>query len=195
MTDSGSGIPIPPPPTPIPAPPMAHPQPPQMEIPSFRAPDVQLLVQDLAQSRRDLFEERRNSANRQAEERERSRWEVERIRTELGAQIKAFASENEALIRAIGRLQGENDRLREENAILRHGKTNGQVEEKAPPAVAPVQEKQDVVSQLNRPAGAMTTPVPLVLQGMKRSAMTPVVPAPQVMGGSPQIIQPGVGPV
>jgi hypothetical protein len=163
-----------------------------MEIPNFRAPDVQFLVQDLAQSRRDLFEERKNSSNRLAEERERSRWEVERIRTELGFQIKAMTSENEAIVRAIGRLQGENDRLREENAVFRHGKTNGHMEEKPP---APAVEKQDIASAFSRPGSILKTPVPLVIQGIQRSGVTPVMPPPQIMGAGPQIMQPGGGPI
>ena len=166
----------------------AHPAPPSMEIPNFKFPDVQLLVQDLAKSRRDLFEERKNSANKIAEERERSRWEIERVRTELGGDIKSLNSENEALVRAIGRLQRETDRLREENAVLRHGKTNGHVEEK--PAEKPV-EKVDVMTSFNRPPGG--TKVPLVAQASPMPVK--VMPPPQIMGAGPQIIQPGVGPV
>ena len=166
----------------------AHPTPPSMEVPNFKFPDVQLLVQDLAQSRRDLFEERRTSANKIAEERERSRWEIERVRTELGGEIKSLNSENEALVRAIGRIQREADRLREENAVLRHGKTNGHVEEK--PAEKPA-EKVDVVASFNRPPGA--TNVPLVIQAIPRKAQ--VMPSAPVMGAPPQVFQPGVGPV
>lgn len=174
----------------IPLPPQMpqHPTPPQMEIPNFRAPDVQVLVQDLAQSRRDLFEERKNSANRQAEERERSRWESERVRTELGSEVKALSAENQALVRAIGRLQRDADRLREENAILRYGKANGPAEEK--PAEKPA-EKVDVMAAFYRPPGR--TNVPLVSKGVYVPVQ--VMPPPQVMGGGPQIIQPGVGPV
>lgn len=169
-----------------------HPQPAQMEIPRFHAPDVQLLVQDLAQSRRDLFEERKNSANRLAEERERSRWEIERVRTELSAEIKSLGSENEALVRAIGRLQRDADRLREENAVLRHARTNGHGEEK--PAEKPI-EKVDIVSSFNRPAsmGAVKIPLVNVSQGAPMSGKTQVMPPPQVMGGGPQIIGPGGG--
>lgn len=170
-------------------PPM-HPTPPQMEIPSFRAPDVQFLIQDLAQSRRDLFEERKNSANRQAEERERSRWEIERVRTELSAEVKSLGSENAALVRAIGRLQKDADQLREENAMLRHGKSNGIVEEK--PAEKPA-EKVDLVASFNRPAGGFKTAMPLVMQGSPMSGRTQVMPPPQVMGSGPQIISPGGG--
>lgn len=177
----------------VPVPPMPqHPQPPQMEIPSFRAPDVQFLVQDLAQSRRDLFEERKNSSSRMAEERERSRWEIERVRTELGNEVKSLCFENQALVRAIGRLQRDADHLREENAILRHGKTNGLTEEKPAEKAA---EKVDVVASFNRPAGGLRAPVPLFMPGMPMSVKTQVMPPPQVMGGGPQIMQPGVGPV
>lgn len=192
MADQGSGFPSGVPMTPPvpPAPMPMHPTPPQMEIPNFRAPDVQLLVQDLAQSRRDLFEERKNSANRQAEERERSRWEMERVRAELGAENKALGSENGALVRAIGRLQREADQLREENAILRHGKTNGNEPEK--PAEKPA-EKVDVVASFNRPSSVLKTSVPLVVQGSPMSVRTQVMPAPQVMDRGPQIIAPGGG--
>lgn len=158
----------------------AHPTPPQMEVPSLRVPDVQLLVQDLAQSRRDIFEERRNSANRIAEERERSRWEGERLRTEFGAQIKELQSTNDVLVRAIGRVQAENDHLREENAVLRVSKTN---EEKAPPA--PVVEKpqpkiQDVSGM--RPA-KLEVPLVMMSSPMGRPAAMPM--APQVLAVSP----------
>lgn len=153
----------------------AHPQPPQMEVPSLRVPDVQLLVQDLAQSRRDIFEERRNSSNRIAEERERSRWEAERLRSEFGSQIKGLEHENEALVRAVGRIQGENDRLREENAVLRLTKTNGHVEEK--PA-APVAEKpQGSVQNLSSIRSTKQIEVPLMMpsnpMGGKLAAMPP----------------------
>lgn len=192
MPDQASGFPPVGPAAPLaPAPMPMHPTPPQMEIPNFRAPDVQLLVQDLAQSRRDLFEERKNSANRQAEERERSRWEMERVRAELGAENKALGSENGALVRAIGRLQREADSLREENAILRHGKPNGnELVEK--PAEKPV-EKVDVMASFNRPSSVLKTSVPLVVQGSPMSGRTQVMPPPQVMDRGPQIISPGGG--
>lgn len=179
------------PPMPMPPSPSAHPQPPQFEIPSFRAPDVQMLVQDLAASRRDLFEERRNSQNRIAEERERSRFEIEKIRSDAGAQVKALERENEALLRGLGRLQEENDKLREENAVLRHAKTNGQAEEKASPAAVPA-TLQDLAAQFNRAPGK--TMVPLVVPGIPKG-MAQVMPGPQVMGAAPQIISPGAPPV
>lgn len=151
----------------------AHPQPPQMEVPSLRVPDVQLMVQDLAQSRRDLFEERRNSANRIAEERERSRWEAERLRAEFGAQIKGLENENEALVRAVGRIQGENDRLREENAILRLTKTNGHVEDK--PA-APVADKPQASVQPVR--GTKGLEVQLVMPSSPMGSKPAAMPIP-----------------
>lgn len=181
----------PPPPGTVPVMPQApvHPQPPQFEIPTFRAPDVQMLVQDLATSRRDLFDERKNSQLRIGEERERSRFEIEKIRTEANAQIKALERENDALLRGLGRLQAENDSLREENATLRHSRSNGHVEEKAPPAPAPT---QDVISQLTRTPGK--TMVPLVIQGVQgvpRGAMPVMLqPPPQVMGAPAQGIAP-----
>lgn len=157
----------------------AHPQPPQMEIPNLRVPDVQLLVQDLAQSRRDIFEERRNSANRIAEERERSRWEAERLRSEFGAQIKGLERENEALVRAVGRVQGEVDQLREENAILRMGKTNGHVEERAPAAPEKPPASVQNVSALR----GSKLEVPLVMPS------SPMGSKPAAMPMAPQILQ------
>lgn len=182
-----------------PDPATAHPTPPAMEVPTLRAPDIQLIFQDLAQSRRDLFEERKNSANRIAEERDRSRWEGERLRAEFGAQIKSVENENEALMRAVGRLQGENDRLREENAMLRLTKTNGHVEER--PAAAPAPEKvQDVsayVSALSR-GGPKRMEVALMMpsnpMGAKPVAMPPAQGMPvgtlPVMPPPPGTVQP-----
>lgn len=168
---------------PDPVPSAAHPSPPAMEIPSFKAPDVQLLVQDLAQSRRDLFEERKNSGNRLAEERERSRWEIERVRTEMGAQIKGFNFENEALIRAIGRLQKEIDHLREDNAVLRHVKLSGAPGEERGVTPEKTSEKQDVVSSMTRVP--MKSSVPLVMPAVPAPGVHPVMPRSQVMGPFP----------
>lgn len=166
----------------------AHPQPPQMEVPSLRVPDVQLLVQDLAQSRRDLFEERRHSSNRLAEERERSRWEAERLRSEFGSQVKNLELENEVLVRAAGRLQGENDRLREENAMLRLTKVNGHVEEKPAP---PQEKSQDTVQNISSlPRGNKSTSVPLVIPSTPmgpgpRSVSMPMMPPSPMPGSTP----------
>ena len=177
----------PPPPGAVPVMPQApmHPQPPEIQVPSFRAPDVQMLVQDLAESRRALIEERRNSQNRIAEERERSRFEIEKIRSESSNQVKALEKENDALLRGLGRLQAESDKLREENAILRHAKSNGQAEEKAPPGPPPAPAAPDIVSQLNRTPGQ--TRVPLVVQSVPKG-MAQVMPGVQVMGPGAQFV-------
>lgn len=157
----------------------AHPSPPQMEVPSLRVPDVQLLVQDLAQSRRDLFEERRNSGNRIAEERERSRWEGERLRAEFGTQLKSLESENEALVRAIGRMQGENDRLREENAILRLTKTNGQIEAMHPtPPLPPLEPQQPKWQRSSMPQGGNKVEVALVMPSSPMGGKPAAMPLP-----------------
>jgi hypothetical protein len=149
-----------------------------------------MLVQDLATSRRDLFEERKNSQIRIAEERERSRFEIEKIRAESGSQIKSLERENDALLRGLGRLQSENDKLREENAVLRHAKTNGQLEEKAPtpPPTQAAAAPPDLASQFNRPPGK--TGVPLVMQSIPKG-MAQVVHPPIVMAPGPQILPPG----
>lgn len=112
-------------------------------IPDIRRPDFQLLMQDIAQARRDVFEERRNADKRVNEERERSRWEIERLRNELAEKVKKADRENDALITALGRLREENDNLREENAILKIGRSNGNVDPKlqadTEPSKAPLQ--------------------------------------------------------
>jgi hypothetical protein len=156
----------------------AHPAPPQMEVPSLRVPDVQLLVQDLAQSRRDIFEERRNSSNRIAEERERSRWEGERLRAEFGIQIKDLQSTNEVLVRAIGHVQAENDHLREENAVLRVAKSNGHTE-----AVAAPPEAQQPKAQLSSvPRAPNKMEVPLFMPSSPMGAKPTAMPmAPQIL--------------
>lgn len=102
-------------------------------IPDIRKPDVQLLMQDLAQSRREVFETRREIDRRVSEERDRSRWEQEKIRKELSDKLRDSERENNALITALGRLRGENDALREENAVLKIARFNGHVEAKPEP--------------------------------------------------------------
>lgn len=97
-------------------------------IPDIRKPDIQLLMQDLAQSRREVFETRREIDRRVTEERDRSRWEQEKIRKELSDKLRDAERENNALITALGRLRGENDALREENAVLKISRFNGHVE-------------------------------------------------------------------
>lgn len=181
-----------------PDPASAHPTPPAMEVPTLRAPDIQLIFQDLAQSRRDLFEERKNSANRIAEERDRSRWEGDRLRAEFSAQIKSIEHENEALMRAVGRLQGENDRLREENAMLRLTKTNGHVEERpaAPVAdkpqtsVQPVRGTKGLEVQLvmpSSPMGAKPAAMP-PSQGMPTGTVPVMPPPPGTFQAAPTIL-------
>lgn len=110
-----------------------------MEIPSLKTPDYQLMAQDYAQSRRELFEEKRNSEKKILAEIERSRWEAERIRSDYDAKIKTIEHENLALVRAIGRINSENDRLREENAVLRFSKarTEAPTSEKVQPSDKP----------------------------------------------------------
>lgn len=102
-------------------------------IPDIRKPDFQLLMQDLAQSRREVFETRREVERRVSEERDRSRWEQEKIRKELSDKLRDAERENNALITALGRLRGENDALREENAVLKIARLNGHVEAKPEP--------------------------------------------------------------
>lgn len=81
--------------------------------------DLQMLFQDLAQARRDLQTEYRESSRKIQEERERSRWDLDRLRKESDEKVRGLERENEALVRALGRVQGENEKLREENAVLR----------------------------------------------------------------------------
>lgn len=113
------------------------------EIPEIKRPDVQLMLQDLAQARRDLYEERRHGEKRVFEERERSRWELERVRTELTTKMSDIDRQNDALIRSLGRLQADNDRLREEVASLRLTRANGHTE---PKVAEKSQENQTVMS-------------------------------------------------
>lgn len=174
--DSSAGRPAP-----------VHPEPGQIPVPTFRAPDVQLLVQDIATSRRDLFEERRNSQNRIAEERERSRFEIEKIRADAGAQVKSLERENDALLRSLGRYQSEIDRLREENAFLRHVKVNGQ-EEKTPAPSAPV---QDIVSQFNRPPSKTMVQMAQPF-GVPKGAVQVTLQPPPAQGGIPIPLPPSV---
>lgn len=89
------------------------------EIPDMKKPDLQILFQDLAQSRRDVFEERRNTDRMVTAERERALWEIAKCRVESNEKIRGLERENEAIVRALGRLQGEVDRMREETSVLR----------------------------------------------------------------------------
>lgn len=153
--------------------------PPAPAIPSLRTPDIQLLMQDYAQARRELSEEKRSSDKRVAEERERSRWETQRLRTELEAQIKGLERENEALVRTVGRIQGENDRLREENAIFRFTKTNGHT--------AAVEEKPE------KPQGktdSIAAPSYSPMKGLEVSLVLPPNPMGKNPLGGAQMIVP-----
>lgn len=112
--------------------------------PEIRKPDLQVLLQDLAQARRDVYEERKNTDRVVGAERERARWEIEKVRSEAAQKIRDLERENDGLARSIGRLQIENDRLREENAIMRHSKLapvapEKPVEREAQPMQLPVQ--------------------------------------------------------
>ncbi len=84
-------------------------------------PNIQMLFQDLAQTRRDLQNEYRESARKISDERERSRSAIEHVQKEFSDKVRVVEKENEALARALGRFQSEVDRLREENAILKAG--------------------------------------------------------------------------
>jgi len=66
-----------------------------------------------------LSEERRYAERRLADERERSRYEQGRIRTELGERIEEGKREIEVLVRKLGRVQAENDHIREALAVAR----------------------------------------------------------------------------
>lgn len=112
MTETGAT----PTPQPAPTPEVPKPLDPGAEI---RRPDLQMLLQDLASSQRTLFEERRHAERRLAEERERSRWEQERIRTELLDRLKDSERQNDVLVRSLGRLQSENEKLREQIAFVK----------------------------------------------------------------------------
>jgi hypothetical protein len=83
----------------------------------FRKPDLQMLLQDQATLTRMHTEERRQHEKQIREERELSRWREERTRAELTEKLHDLEHQNAALVRTLGHLQGEVDRLREELAI------------------------------------------------------------------------------
>lgn len=112
------------------------------ELPEIRKLNLQMLLQDLASQQRTLFEERRYSERRLQDERERSRYEQERIRTEYGAKLLEAEKQNEVLIRTLGRVQQENDHLREQVAVLRMTATAIHA---AAPRVTAEPEKKDAV--------------------------------------------------
>lgn len=128
----------------------------------LKAPDLQMVLQDYAQARRELTEEKRGGEKKLLEERERSRWEAERIRHEYESKLKAIEHENWALVRAIGRLNADNDRLREEVAVLRVSKLEGQSTSSGH-ETAPVQEKPVSLGQHFAPTSQV--PIPVVKSG------------------------------
>lgn len=142
----------------------------------IRKPDLQVLLQDLATSHRTLFQERRDAERRIAEERERSRWEQDRIRTELGDRIRDSERQNEVLVRTLGRLQGENERLREEVAIMR-AKGNGHAETPATPPAAP-----QLAPAPTAPPKPMGTPV-------HKASFVSVVPPQNPLGGTVRLVE------
>lgn len=84
------------------------------EIPDLKKIDVQLLIQDFAQARRDIYEERRSSEKRVSEERARSKWDMDRMRDDYQAKIKDLELGNKALIGLLSRMQHDLDQIREE---------------------------------------------------------------------------------
>lgn len=83
----------------------------------FRKPDLQMLLQDQASLTRMHVEERRQHERQIREERELSRWREEKVRAEFTEKIRDLEHQNAALVRTLGHLQAEVDRLREELAI------------------------------------------------------------------------------
>jgi hypothetical protein len=163
-------------------------------VPEVPKADLQVLLQDYAQSRRELFDERKNSARTIAEAREHTRWEIDRVRVEAAQKVKILESENEALARALGRLQVENDRLREENVILRHTKI---VHETVPsPAVEPAVKAAEPQGMQTQPIQSQGGPFTATSQQKPTVMMLPankvsMVPSqePSVLGKSVPVVQ------
>lgn len=110
------------------------------ELPEIRKLDIQMLLQDLAQQQRTLFQERGYFERCMKEERERSRFEQERLRAELGAKLLEAEKQNEVLIRTLGRIQQENDGLRESLAVLR---SRASIQPTPMPVMASEPERRD----------------------------------------------------
>lgn len=89
------------------------------EIPDLKKFDIQLLMQDFAQARRDIFEERKNSEKRISEERERSKWELDRTVSYYDSKVKDLEQANKALIGLLSRMQHDIDQARE-GELRRH---------------------------------------------------------------------------
>ena len=142
-------------------------------LPDIRKPDIQLLMQDLAQSRREVFEARREADRRVKDERDRSTWEQDRIRTEYGNKLRDAERENDALITALGRLRGENDSLRGEISVLKFIGTRNIVE-----------------TQLRNPEPPKPQPVTAV-PSTTIFKKPDIVPAPEPALGKPVSVDPG----
>lgn len=156
----------------------AEAQPRRADEHEIRKPDIQMMLQDLAQSNQTIFRERRDFERRLADERERSRWEQDRIRTELGEKLRQGERENDVLVRALGRLQAENERLREELAVARAFRANGTSGSASPPAEPPApQATTGPVHVPVHPKGAVA-PMP----GTPKLSVFPVAPQ---LGGAP----------
>jgi uncharacterized membrane protein YccC len=147
---------------------------PEPEVGSVGKPDLQILLQDLAEARRDIHEERRNSARVIAGERERARWEIERLKKESDEKVKTFEKENEALARALGRIQAEIDGLRLENAVL---KSNGKAAPVAPVTAAEKPAESTPGSAPGMPAAQVGGPVGTPLGAPKVTIIPPSGPA------------------
>lgn len=153
--------------------------PPQTAMsPEIRKPDLQILLQDFAQANQTLFRERRDFERRIADERERSRWEQERIRTEMNERLRESELRNDVLVRTLGRLQGDNDRLREEIAVMKSVRANGHAPTSQPdvPMAAPLQTV--VPAQKGHPPTPI--PVPTLPKRDVSSMPMPVPNAPQM---------------
>ena len=134
--------------------------------------DVQVLLQNLAESQRGILEERRNSARAIAEERERTRTQLERQKRDHDDKVRTVEKENEALARALGRAQSEVDTLRLENAVLKNGNHKAPIAEKE----APAQPAPQPVGQPQAPFMGGPAPVPGTMYSQSGRPLQPVAP-------------------
>jgi hypothetical protein len=96
------------------------------------------LLAQLQQAQRDIQEERRQAERRVAEEHGRGEHDKSRIREHFESRIRGLEAESSALLRMLGRLQEENDRLCEEVVVFRaRSLGNGEVTKGAAHATAP----------------------------------------------------------
>lgn len=129
------------------------------EIPDLKKIDVQLLIQDFAQARRDIYEERRSSEKRVSEERARSKWDMDRMRDDYQAKIKDFELGNKALINLLSRMQNEIDGLRQEKVLAEViVGSSTPPEPSQPPQVQQAQKKGILDEEMT----AKALPVPIV---------------------------------